>query len=112
TTTPATTTTAATSTSALDGIGTTPMLSPSGPASDDTPDLAVNHNSSMPTQSQLPTLAAAPSPQSNTRRPSLPDTRTTSDPDSSQNKRPQPPAFPIRQHGSSLLTQALATARG
>lgn len=42
----------------------------------------------------------------------MPDSRATSDPGPPQNKRPLPHAFSNRQHGSSLLTQALATARG
>ncbi|PKS05561.1 hypothetical protein jhhlp_008078 [Lomentospora prolificans] len=105
-------TTSNTSAPAHDGPNTTPTPSPLGPASDDTPVLTANLNSSMPTQSQIPTPAVAPSPQSHTRLPSMPDTRTTSDSGPLQNKRPQPPAFLHRQHGSSLLTQALATARG
>ena len=94
----------------------TPTSSTSTPASRGTPaptPLALDP--SMPAQSQsappavpqgplLPSDVSLPQPDSGA--------DASADPLSSPTKRSRPPAFDQRQPGSSLLTQALATARG
>lgn len=102
---PATPTAAATSTSSTHTPASRGTPAPPPPALDP----------SMPAQSQstAPAIPQGPPPPSDVSllQPDS-DAKASADPLSSPTKRSRPPAFDQRQPGSSLLTQALATARG